>query len=369
MLHRIAILIVKELQTLLRDRQGRLLLVMPVLMQLVLFPNAATMEVRNNTLGVYDQDAGAVSTELVQRFARAAAFSRLLPLRSEAEMRRAIETQRALVVLRIPPDFSRAVVAGRPASLQAILDGRRSNSGQISLGYLRRIVGAYAQERQGGAFGLGTPELVVRHWFNPNLSYPWFIVPGLVAIITTIGTLVVTALSIAREQEQGTLDQLLVSPFTPGMIMAGKAVPALLVALVQATVIVAGGVFAYRIPFQGSLLLLYGCIVVYVLALIGFGLFISSLCSTQQQALLGVLAFMMPAVLLSGFVAPVENMPGWLQRLSWLDPLRHFMPIARGIFLKDLAAADAARGLWPLLLIAAVTSLAAGWIFRRRFAR
>ena len=156
-------------------------------------------------------------------------------------------------------------------------------------------------------------ELVVRHWFNPNLDYAWFIVPSLVAIITTVDTLIVTSLSIAREREQGTFDQLLVSPYTPGMIMVGKAVPALLVAMVQATIILIGGVFLYHIPFQGSLALLYASLTAYILALIGFGLFISALCATQQQAVLGVFSFMMPAVLLSGFVAPIDNMPAWMR--------------------------------------------------------
>ena len=368
MLYRIVMLIVKELQTLLRDRQGRILLIMPVLLQLIFFPNAATLEVKHNTLAIFNQDVGAASVELVQRCALAGAFSEILMLHSGAEMRQAIDDQKALLVLRIPPEFSREVAAGRTASLQAILDGRRSNSGQISLGYLRQIVETYARERRLGQAGLAPPELVVRHWFNPNLHYQWFIVPSLVAIITTIGTLIVTALSIAREREQGTFDQLLVSPFTPGMIMVGKAVPPLLVAMGQATLILAGGVFCYRIPFQGSLLLLYASLAVYILALIGSGLFISSLCSTQQQAFLGVLCFMMPAVMLSGFVSPIDNMPVWLQDLTWINPLRHFIPIVKGIFLKNSPWAVVVHGLWPLLVIAAVTSLAANWMFRRRFA-
>lgn len=368
MLYRIAILIVKELQALLRDRQGRVLLIMPVLLQLIVFPNAATLEVKHNTLAIFNQDAGAESVELVQRFAQAGAFSEVLMLHSESEMRRAIDDQQALLVLRIPADFTRDVVAGREAHVQAILDGRRSNSGQISLGYVSQILQTYEAERGLGHVGLKPPELVVRHWFNPNLHYEWFIVPSLVAIITTIGTLIVTALSIAREREQGTFDQLLVSPFTPGMIMVGKAVPALLVAMVQATIILVGGVFFYGIPFQGSLLLLYVALAFYILALIGFGLFISSLCSTQQQAFLGVFCFMMPAVLLSGFVSPIDNMPGWLQDLDWINPLRHFIPIVKGIFLKNSNWSEVVHGLWPLLLIAVVTSLCANWMFRRQFA-
>jgi ABC-2 type transport system permease protein len=206
----------------------------------------------------------------------------------------------------------------------------------------------------------------VRHWFNPNLDYVRHIVPSLVAIITTISTLIVTSLSVAREREQGTFDQLLVSPLTPGMIMVGKAVPALLVAMAQATIIMTAGVVIYRIPFQGSLALLYGSMVLYILALVGFGFLIASLCSTQQQAFLGVFSFMMPAVLLSGFPSPVENMPAWLQGLDWFNPLRHFIVIVKAVFLKDAGLPSLLPALWPLLLIAVVTLGAADWMFRRR---
>src|SRR5262249_15387388 len=209
-------------------------------------------------------------------------------------------------------------------------------------------------------------QLTVRHWFNPNLDYVRHIVPSLVAIITTISTLVVTSLSVAREREQGTFDQLLVSPLTPGMIMVGKAVPALLVAMVQATVILSAGVFIYRIPFQGSLPLLYGSMVFYILALAGFGLLISSICATQQQAFLGVFSFMMPGVLLSGFPSRVENMRPWLQYVDGFNPLRHFIVIVKGVFLKDVGIQELIHPLLPLLVIACITLGAANWMFRKR---
>ncbi len=368
MLHRIFILVLKELQALLRDRQSRALLVMPVLLQLILFPSAATLEVKNDTLAIFNQDGGAESVELVQRFARAAAFSEIIMVHSESEMRRTIDEQKSLLLLRFPVDFSREIAAGRPVNIQAIIDGRRSNSGQIGLGYLSRILQQYQAERAPENPESAATTLEVRHWFNPNLEYKWFIIPSLIAIITTLGTLIVTSLSIAREREQGTFDQLLVSPFTPGMIMAGKAVPALFVALFQATLMLLGGVFIYGVPFQGSLIMLYVTLTVYSLALIGFGLFISSICSTQQQAFLGVFCFVMPAILLSGFISPVDNMPGWLQDITWINPLRHFIPIVKGIFLKSSEWSGVMQGLWPLLVLAAATSLGANWIFRRRFA-
>jgi len=365
-LHRIATLILKELQTLLRDRQGRMLLIVPVLLQIAVFPFASTLEVKNNTLAVFNQDAGAESAELIQRLSRAQAFTRILYLHSEHEAREIIDRQQALLVLRFAHDFSRSIAGGRTATIQALLDGRRSNSAQIALGYARQILQAYVDDRNEFKNQVVLSTVVVRHWFNPNLDYVYHIIPSLVAIITTISTLVVTSLSIAREREQGTFDQLLVSPFTPGIIMIGKTVPSLIVAMLQATVILSAGVFIYGIPFQGSLTLLYFSMIFYILSLAGIGLLISSVCSTQQQAFLGVFSFMMPAVLLSGFPSPVENMPYWLQCLDWFNPLQHFIVIVKGIFLKNISLNVLFEVLWPLLVIAAITLTAADWMFRRR---
>ncbi len=282
MLFRIGTLIRKELQALLQDRQSRALLIVPVVLQLAIFPFAATLEVKNNTLGIFNEDAGPESIELIQRLSRAQAFTKIIYLHTEPELRQAIDAQEALIVLRFGPDFSRALAEGQPAPLEAILDGRRSNGGQIALGYVREILQRYTDDRDRSQARTEKSELVVRHWFNPNLDYVRHIIPSLVAIITTISTLIVTSLSVAREREHGTFDQLLVSPLTPGMIMVGKSVPALIVASAQATIILSAGVFVYRIPFQGSLALLYGSMFFYILALAGFGLLISSICSTQQ---------------------------------------------------------------------------------------
>ena len=366
MIFRIATLIRKELQALLQDRQSRALLVGPVILQLAVFPFAATLELKNNSLGVFNQDAGADSIELIQRLARAQAFTRMIYVHTEAELQEVIDNQQALVVLRFPEDFSRRRDAGDTVSLQAVLDGRRSNGGQIALGYVRQILQDYLDETSRSDKARLKSTILVRHWFNPNLDYVRHIIPSLVAIITTISTLVVTSLSVAREREHGTFDQLLVSPLTPGMIMVGKSIPALIVACAQATIILSAGVFVYRIPFQGSLALLYGSMILYILALAGFGLLISSLCSTQQQAFLGVFSFMMPAVLLSGFPSPVENMPQWMQSIDWFNPLQHFIVIVKGVFLKDVGIRELVHPLWPLLVIAVLTWTAADWIFRRR---
>jgi len=231
MFHALATLVRKELQSLVATGMGRRMLVMPVLLQLALFPFAATLEVKNSTLAIENQDGGAESIELVQRLAAAKAFPREIMVHGDEQLQQVIDRQQALLAVRIPIDFSRRVERGEPVELQAVIDGRRSNSAQIAYGYAAQVVADYAAERQQRPL---PARLVVRNLYNPNLDYQWFVLPSLVAIITTIGSLMITALSLAREREQGTFDQLMVSPLTPGYIMAGKAATGILVSALPA---------------------------------------------------------------------------------------------------------------------------------------
>lgn len=361
---RLGALVRKELQALLRDPNGRRLLILPVILQIVLFPWAATLEVRNASIAVLDQDRGASAVELTQRLQAAEAFDHVTRLTSRQEVAPAVDQQTALIVVVIPEDFSADLMSGRKASVQVIADARRFNAAQVASGYVQTVVQGFGAELRPSP----RPDAMVRHWWNPGLDGKWFVIPSLVAVITTSCFLIVTALSVAREREQGTLDQVLVSPLTHGLILAGKAIPALMIATVQATVIILAAVVVYRLPFEGSLVLLYAAILLYGLALIGFGLVISAVSQTQQQALLGAFVFMVPAILLSGFIGPVENMPAILQWISWLDPLRHFIVIVKGVFLKGYGIEEIAGHIWPLLVIAVATLSAAYGLFRRKVA-
>ncbi|WP_407656491.1 ABC transporter permease [Limnobaculum zhutongyuii] len=365
-LHRMLSLIAKELQSLLRDPQTRAILVLPVLMQVILFPFAATLEVTNASIAIYSEDSGKASIELTQRIAKAKAFSNVILLHSSQEIEPTINQQKALLLVRFPADFSRRIEAGQSTPLQIILDGRRSNSAQIAANYIQQIVKQYQLELSAAQPKLNNSQLVVRNWYNPNLDYKWFVVPSLIAMIVTIGVLIVTSLSVAREREQGTLEQLLVSPLTTWQIFIGKAVPAMIVAMFQASIVLVIGIFFYQIPFAGSLMLFYSTMLIYTLSLVGFGLLISSLCATQQQAFIGVFVFMMPAILLSGYVSPVENMPVWLQNLTWINPIRHFTDITKQIYLKDADFSIIWGSLWPLLVITVTTGSIAYWMFRRK---
>jgi ABC-2 type transport system permease protein len=360
-------LIVKELLTAWRDPRGRFIIIWPPLIQLVLFTFAATQDVTNVRMGVVNEDYGTAARDLIARFEGSPNIAEVRHLRGEADVAPAIDSRSVLMVLHIRPDFSRELAAGRPGRVQLILDGRRSNSAQIVAGYAQAILDAYDRELAAEQREPKPPsDAVTRVWFNPNRETTWNSVPSLIVILTTLMGLVVTALSVARERELGTFEQLLVSPLQPLEIIVGKTVPALLIGLGEATMIIAAGVLGFRVPMQGSLLLLYASMVVYLAAVIGVGLFVSSLARTQQQAILGAFVFMVPAVTLSGFASPIENMPDWLQAATLANPVRHYLVIVKGLFLKDIPATEVLRNLWPLAAIAAVTLTAATWLFRRR---
>ncbi|MDE9525205.1 ABC transporter permease [Xenorhabdus bovienii] len=361
-------LVIKELQSLLRNPQTRATLIVPVLFQMTLFPWAATLEVKNATIAIYNEDKGQASIELTQRLAKSKAFPDILLLTSSQEIRPTLDNRKALLLVRFPQNFSTNIASQTPTSIQVLLDGRNSNSAQISANYIQQIVMNYQKELLGNSASLNNSDLIIRNWYNANLDYKWFVVPSLVAMITTIGVLIVTALSVAREREQGTLDQLLVAPLATWQIFLGKAIPALVVATTQASIVLLIGTLFYQIPFAGSLLLFYGCTLVYGLSLVGFGLLISAVCSTQQQAFIGVFVFMMPAILLSGYISPVENMPVWLQDITWVNPIRHFTDITKQIYLKGADFSVIWHSLWPLLVITVTTGGIAYRLFRSKIA-
>lgn len=365
MFNRIRALIIKELLALLRDKKSRLVLIVPPLIQLFIFSFAATQEVKNQTLAILNLDRGRPAWILEQDFTSASTFSEVIRLQQAGEIPAVIDRQQAIAVLWIPENFSRELESGRAAQASFILDGRKTNAALIVQGYALRILDRYRTQLTAAGRPSGV-SLVARNWFNPNLDFRWYTVPSLVCILTTVIGLLVTGLSVAREREMGTFEQLLVSPLHPLEILLGKALPALLVAMIEGAFIVLIGVFLLQVPFNGSLLLLFGSMAVFLLAIIGVGLFVSSLSMTQQQAVLGAFMFLVPAVILSGFASPVENMPHWLQSISIVNPVRYFMTIVRGIFLKDVSAVIVWSQTWPMAIIACVNLTAATWLFKKR---
>jgi len=365
MFNRICALIIKELLANLRDGKSRMALIVPPLIQLFIFSFAATQEVKNQTLAILNLDRDLPALTLEQDFTAAATFSSVIHLQRSEQIAAVINEQQAIAVLSIPQDFSRNLQHGQAAPVSFILDGRKTNAAQIIQGYALQIINSFRDKLSDTGQQSGVT-LVARNWFNPNLDFRWYTVPSLVCILTTTIGLIVTGLSVAREREMGTFEQLLVSPLHPLEILVGKAIPALLVALFEGALIVFIGVFLLKVPFNGSLLLLFGSMTIFLLAIIGVGLLVSSLAMTQQQAVPGAFLFLAPATILSGFASPIENMPHWLQTISFANPLRYFMAIARGIFLKDIPAAVVWDQTWPMAIIACITLSMATWLFKKR---
>ncbi|KPK33354.1 MAG: hypothetical protein AMS24_01470 [Chlamydiae bacterium SM23_39] len=360
-------LIIKEFLAVWQDKRIRLILIVPPLIQLFIFAFAATLDVKNISVACLNRDEGKLSYELIQRFAGSPFFNDMQYLNDFHQIQEVIDNQKAIMVIHIDEEFSRKLLSGRSPEIQLILDGRKSNTAQIVQGYAFKIIEQYYSDLS-KKMNLPFPstKLIARNWFNSNLIYTWFTVPGLVAILTMFTSLLVTSLTIARERELGTFEQLLVSPLRSIDILIGKAIPGIIIGMGEGTIILIAAVTAFQIPFTGSILALYFSMFIFVCSIVGVGLFLSSLCKTQQQALLAVFVFMSNSVILSGFATPIENMPIWLQKITLINPLRFFLIIVRGIFLKKIPFSVIFQNLYPIIIIAIFNLSVSTWFFRKR---
>ncbi|MHB8252854.1 MAG: ABC transporter permease [Acidiferrobacter sp.] len=365
--YRVRALVVKEFLALLRDKASRMVLIGPPLLQLIVFGYAASFNLAHVPIVIYNQDAGAASRALVARFQGSPTFRVVGFLTTDRRLANTLSDKDALAVIRIGPRFSRDLALHHTAHIAALVDGRNSNTALLALNDINAITQSF-NTRWAARHGWPHPPavLVMRAWFNPNLRSRWFIVPGIVGLLTLVVAMLVTGLSVAREREAGTFDQLLVTPLRPFEIVLGKALPGFLIGGLEATLIIMVAVFWFGVPLEGSLLALYLGLFLFLLAAIGIGLTISSASTTQQQGLLGVFLFLVPSIILSGFATPIANMPKAMQYLTYLNPLRFFLVILRGVFLEG----DGVNVLWnqyiPLALIGLACMAMATWLFRHR---
>ncbi len=367
LLRQIFALAIKEFLVLLRDKRSRFVIIGPPIMQLLVFGFAASYDLNDVPVAIYNEDHGAASRELLSRIEGSPNFQVITHIQRDNEVAPLIDNRDVLLVLHIGQRFSAELRQGESTHLQAILDGRNSNTAMIAMNYLRTILLDYNRNwltAQGKGGALVT--LHTRAWYNENLQSRWFIVPGIVGLLTLVVTLLVTALSVAREREAGTFDQLLVTPLRPVEILIGKAIPGIIIGLLEATLIIVLMVIFFDIPLRGSLGALYLGIVLFLLSAVGVGLMISAITVTQQQAVLGAFLFLVPAVILSGFSTPIANMPEVVQWLTYLDPLRYFLIIVRGVTLEGNGYSLLLNQYWPMALIGIATLSLAGWLFRHR---
>jgi ABC-2 type transport system permease protein len=359
----------KEFLALLRDKRSRLVIIVPPLLQLLVYGFAATYDLNNVPVAIYNEDPGGAAREFVSRIDGSPNFQIVTHINHDSQVAPLIDNRKVLLVLHIGQDFSAELLQGKSTSLQVIVDGRNSNTAATAMSYLRRVVLDYNQSwltSKSPESSLVILSLQTRAWYNQNLKSRWFIVPGIVGLLTLVVTLLVTALSVTREREAGTFDQLLVTPLRPLEILIGKAIPGIVIGLLEATLVIVLMVLFFDIPFRGNLGALYLGLALFILSAVGIGLMISSIAVTQQQAVLGAFLFMVPAIILSGFSTPIANMPQPVQWLTYLDPLRYFLVIVRSVTLEGNSYSLLIPQYWPMAIIATVTLTLASWLFRHR---
>ncbi|MCJ7819177.1 MAG: ABC transporter permease [Syntrophales bacterium] len=341
----------KEFIQVWRDRRLRIFLILPPIIQLIIYGYAINFDIRQVPFGVFDEDRSQASELLISRFTASEYFLLTDSINSEAELKGLIDRSRITLAVHIPKGFAAKIKANQPVPLQLILDATDSNTALIVAKYTRTILNDYAQEMLQQTLRqinlpnkLQTPVVIEpRAWLNPNLESKNAFVPGVVAMVVMLVSLMLTALSVVREREIGTMAQILVSPLSPLEFLSGKTIPFILISLVDVALVTLMGVFWFEIPFQGSVAVLFIGTLAFLLSSVGLGLLISTTCSTQQQAVMAGTFVLTPAILLSGLIFPIANMAVIFQYITYVNPLRYFIVIVQGVFLggRSLAA------LWP----------------------
>ncbi|MBZ5599460.1 MAG: ABC transporter permease [Acidobacteriia bacterium] len=363
MLTRLTQMLIKEFIQVLRDKRTRYILIGPPLVQMLIFGYAATFEIRHVSLAVLDSDHTQESRELVARFSSTQYFDLQRQLTDQAQIAGMIDRGEVTVVLQIHPGFSENLRKGQTASLQVVVDATNSNTALIAAGYASQIAQNFAQDYQNDRMQRTSPQLVARiprvelqsrPWYNTGLSSRWFFVPGVIGSLTLVLVTTLTAFAVVREREIGTLEQIMVTPIRPVEFILGKTVPFFLIGLLDVALIGIVGTLWFQVPFRGHVSVLLAGTVLFLLCQLGVGLLISTVSRTQQQAMVTSFFFIMPAITFSGFGFPISTMPQWLQQITYLDPLRYFLVVIRGVYLKGVGMDI----LWPQM--ASMAALGAG---------
>ena len=358
MFARVRYLFVKELIQVLRDKRLRVTLIFPPIFQLIIFGYAANLDVKYIRTAVRDLDQSVDSRDLIARFGSSKYFDIVSFTQTPKDIEELIKKGDITISIEIPSDFSRKLKKGDTATVQIILDGTESNTAMIALGYINRILSDYStmvlvkRLNRAGMIGFKEAGVEVEHrtWFNPNFESRLFFIPGVIANIAFLIPIILTAMAVVREREIGTLEQIMVTPIRSWELVVGKTLPFALLGLLDVIMIALIGVFWFEVPLRGNPFILFLGNVLFLMSSVGIGLFISTISSTQQQAQISTFFFTMPAFILSGFVFPLENLPTWIQYLTYANPLRYFLVIIRGVFLKG----NGLDILWPQMLALAV---------------
>ena len=363
MLRRILSVIRKELLATLKDPKSRTIVVIPVILQTMLFGYVATYDLDEVPYAVLDQSRSKYSMELLAKLDGSGIFRRVKTLDNNSQIAGCIDTGDAMLVLTIPQDFAKKLTAGEVSPVQVITDGRSTMTSGLSSGYVASIVGAYNNQ-----LSQRKPLIQIDTvaWYNPNLISRWGFLASLLPMMSLSQVIMLSGLSVAREREQGTFDQLLVTPLTPKEILIGKLVPPLLIGLTQVTLILMVSVFWFKMQVVGSFFTLYLTLLIFLVSCVGIGLSISAISDSMQQVIVYCFVVLMPVMLLSGMATPVRNMPEALQYFTDINPLRFAIDSVRRIYLEGAGLATIAPNFIPMILVTMVTLPTAAWLFRNK---
>jgi len=358
MFNRVRYLFVKELTQVLRDKRMRMTLIIPPLFQLIIFGYAANLDVKQIRTAVRDLEQSVESRDLIARLGSSKYFEIVAFPQTPEQIESLIKKGDIVLSIEIPSDFSRKLKKGDTATVQIIFDGTESNTVMIALGYANQILSEFStfillkRLNRAGMMDFEEAGVELRHriWFNPNFESRLFYIPGVIASIAFLIPIILTAQAIVREREIGTLEQIMVTPIRSWELMVGKTLPFAMIGLLDVVMIALIGVFWFEVPLRGNPFVLLLGAVLFLMSSIGVGLFISTISTTQQQSQISTFFFSMPAFTLSGFAFPIENMPQWIQYITYANPLRYFLVIIRGVFLK----ANGLDILWPQMAALAV---------------
>jgi len=361
---RILALIKKEFIMIWLDPKSRGVIIATPLLQLLIFANTVTMEIKNIDMAILDMDKTVESRELISNFEGSTHFRDFYYFEDEISFRKAIDVQAVQLGLKIKDGFGRNVQGKIPTEVLLVADGRSTNTAALAAGYANLIIANYSatvSPVQGAKLNV-----VVRNWFNPNLEYQWFILTIIVCMLSVVMTMILTSLSIARERELGTFDQLIVSPLSSAEILIGKMVPPLVISTGLTALMTIAVTTMYTVPFHGSMFLLLFSTFIALISVIGVGLCISSICKTQQQAMLSVMTFLTPITLTAGYISPIEDMPVVLQYLTYANPMRWYIASTKGLFLKGIDSGMVLQNCYPLAIISVLTLSLAAWTFKQK---
>jgi ABC-2 type transport system permease protein len=363
MLGRLKQMLIKEFIQVFRDKRTRFILIGPPIIQMLIFGYAATYEIRHVPTVVLDLDHSQESRDLLSLFSSSPYFDVQRQLTASRQLGELIDQGKATVGLEIDAGFARKLRSGQTAPLQVIVDSTNSNTALIASGYIQQIVLSYAQNSQQDRISrialqlveaVPSVQLEARPWYNPGLRSRWFFVPGVIGSLTLVLVVTLTAFAVVREREIGTLEQIMVTPIRPAEFILGKTLPFFLIGLFDVSLIAVVGTLWFQIPFRGHISVLFAGSILFIISMLGVGLLISTISSTQQQAMVTAFFFIMPAIAFSGFGFPISTMPQWMQYLTYLVPLRYFLIVLRSTYLKGAGM----EILWPQM--AAMAGLGVG---------